>query len=67
MTRPIRDLDVPLSTLREQMADLIARQSKAVSEDVAVGRLRWLLAHPEPASDPDATPAFPTPTAKEAS
>jgi hypothetical protein len=26
VTRPIRDLDVPLPTLRERIADLVARQ-----------------------------------------
>ncbi|MFJ6566546.1 hypothetical protein ACIQNU_03945 [Streptomyces sp. NPDC091292] len=40
MTRPISDLDVPLSTLREQMTALVARQQ----QDVSVDRLRRLLA-----------------------
>lgn len=74
MTRPISDLDVPLPTLRERMAALIARQK----QDAAVERLRLLLAEQptHPASDgeraeqrhllydadPDSTtPAFPYP------
>ncbi len=70
--------DVPLSTLRERMAALVARQK----QDAAVERLRLVLAeqphqHATPGeaaelrhllyeADPDATvPAFPYPTAKE--
>lgn len=41
-TRPIRALDVPLTTLREQIADLVERQSV----DRAVTKLRALLAEP---------------------
>ncbi len=75
MTRPIRDLDVPLPTLRDRMTALIERQR----QDAATERLRLLLAeqpqHPatpgEQAeqrhllydADPDSTtPAFPYPT-----
>ncbi len=42
MTRPISDLDVPLSTLRDQIAVLVERQSV----DRAVTELRALLAAP---------------------
>lgn len=80
MTRPIRDLDVPLSTLRERMTALVERQK----QDAAAERLRLILAEQphQPATpgetaeqrhllydaDPDATePAFPYPTSQEAS
>lgn len=82
MARPIRDLDVPLSQLQQDMRRLVARQRAAASAE----RLQLLLAHPETAmvaasageqaeqrhwlydADPDATtPAFPYPTAQEAS
>lgn len=43
MTRPIADLDVPESTLRERMAALVARQKV----DAAAERLRLLLADPQ--------------------
>ncbi|MFF6966208.1 hypothetical protein [Streptomyces anthocyanicus] len=81
MTRPIRDLDVPLSQLQQDMRRLVAQQRAAASAE----RLQLLLAHPEaaavPASageqaeqrhwlydaDDDATtPAFPYPTTQEA-
>lgn len=42
MTRPIADVDVPLPTPREQIADLVERQSV----DRAVTRLRALFAEP---------------------
>ncbi|MGW5173208.1 hypothetical protein ACWERY_02420 [Streptomyces sp. NPDC004082] len=74
--RPIADLDVPLPTLRDRMAQLVARKKV----DAAAERLRLILAeHPAgtPApdglcaeyrhllydADPDAAiPAFPYPT-----
>jgi hypothetical protein len=76
--RPIAALDVPVTTLRERMAALVARQK----QDAAVERLRLLLAEQphRPASpgeaaelrhllydaDADATtPAFLYPTAEE--
>lgn len=31
MTRPIRDLDVPLSRVQEQLRDLVTRQRAAVA------------------------------------
>lgn len=43
MTRPIADLDVPESTLRERMAALVARQRV----DASAERLRLLLADPQ--------------------
>ncbi|MEU0847663.1 hypothetical protein ABZ387_06810 [Streptomyces flaveolus] len=48
MTRPIRDLDVPLSRLQQDMRRLVARQRAAASAE----RLRLLLAHPETAAAP---------------
>ena len=80
-TRPIRDLDVPLTRLQADLRRLLARQRM----EVAAERLRWLIGHPEaatPASDgeqaecrhlfydadPDASiPAFPYPAPKESS
>ena len=78
--RPIRDLDVPLPTLRDRMAALVERQR----QDAAAERLRLLLAEQpsRPATpgeaaeqrhllydaDSDSTiPAFTYPTAQEAS
>ena len=46
MTRPIADLDVPLPTLHEQIAALVARQNPGRAERSAV-RLRSLLAPSE--------------------
>lgn len=46
MTRPIRDLDVPLPTLRERIAALVARQNPNRAERSAE-RLRSLLAPSE--------------------
>jgi len=43
MTRPIADLDVPLPTLREQIATLVERQNPDRAERSAE-RLRALLA-----------------------
>ena len=42
MTVDMSRLDVPLPTLREQIADLVARQNEAT--DRAADRLRTLLA-----------------------
>ncbi|MFF2383669.1 hypothetical protein [Streptomyces sp. NPDC058108] len=82
MTRPIADLDVPLPLLRAQVVDLVARQRDARRVEESTAKLRWLLAHPTPATpgelaemrhllydaDPDATvPAFPYPTPQETS
>ncbi|MFF7329740.1 hypothetical protein [Streptomyces sp. NPDC008150] len=47
MTRPIADLDVPLTTLQKQIADLVARQQAAVKTqhaEASAARLRNLLA-----------------------
>ncbi len=46
MTRPIADLDVPLPTLREQIAALVTRQNPDRAERSAA-RLRSLLAPSE--------------------
>ncbi|GGV36581.1 hypothetical protein GCM10010293_39920 [Streptomyces griseoflavus] len=43
MTRRIADLDVPLSTLQEQVADLVARQREEQA-DRSAKRLREFLA-----------------------
>ncbi|MGW4825051.1 hypothetical protein ACWEP4_40615 [Streptomyces sp. NPDC004227] len=43
MTRPIADVDVPLPTLRKQIAALVARQN-AQRADRSAERLRNLLA-----------------------
>lgn len=37
MTRPIRDLDVPLTVLEEQLREVAARQEKAVAELPPIG------------------------------
>jgi hypothetical protein len=77
MTRPIRDVDVPLTQLQSDLRRLLAEQRLQAS----VERLGWLIAHPESAATPatagetaeyrhllydadeDATtPAFPYPT-----
>lgn len=59
MTRPISDLDVPLSTLRQQVAAIVARQRNAQiltdaadhtaspSERIAFRLDAWLVRHPE--------------------
>lgn len=52
MTRPISDLDVPLPTLREQIAALVARQRA----DRSAERLRQFLA-PTPQPNPSAEEA----------
>jgi len=80
MTRPISDLDVQLPTLRDRMAALVAKQRKAA--EVARLRQELEAKPHQPATagdlaeyrhllydaDPDATvPAFPYPTAQEAS
>jgi hypothetical protein len=49
MTRPIRDLDMPLPTLRQEIADLVARQREQQAEESA-RRLRAFLA-PTPNTD----------------
>jgi len=43
VTRPISDLDVPLPTILDQIADLVARQREQRAEQSAE-RLRNLLA-----------------------
>jgi hypothetical protein len=45
MTRPIRDLDMPLPALEQQIRDLVARQRKAVAE-MPPGRHLAHLTHP---------------------
>jgi hypothetical protein len=80
VTRPISDLDVPPPLLPKQVVDLVARQRDAARVEASTAKLRWLLAHPTPATagdlaeyrhllydaDPDAsTPAFPYPTPQE--
>ncbi|MFG3585042.1 hypothetical protein [Streptomyces sp. NPDC047990] len=82
MTRPIADLDVPPPLHRAQVVDLVARQRDARRVEESVAKLRWLLAHPTPATagelaeyrhllydaDPDASvPAFPYPNPQETS
>ncbi|MFH8531601.1 hypothetical protein ACH4GE_24660 [Streptomyces tendae] len=81
MARPIRELNVPLTQLQQDMRRLVARQRATTSAE----RLQLLPTHPETAmvaasageqaeqrhwlydADPDATtPAFPYPTAQEA-
>lgn len=54
MTRPIRDLDVPLPTLRQQMADLVARQREARANHAAA-RLRDFLAPTNPTTAEEAS------------
>ncbi|MFF0166728.1 hypothetical protein [Streptomyces prasinus] len=46
MTRPISDLDVPLPTLRQQVADLVARQNEQREQraEQSAERLRNFLA-----------------------
>jgi len=44
--RPIRDLDVPLATVQQ----LVARQRAAARVEESAAKLRWLLAHPTPAT-----------------
>lgn len=47
MARPISDLDVPLPTLREQIAALVARQREAQA-DRSAERLQAFLAPTQP-------------------
>ena len=51
MTRPIADLDVPLTVLRQQLRDLVARQRKQTAglADRSGARLTAVLA-PTPAT-----------------
>lgn len=46
--KPIAALDVPLPTLRQQVADLVERQRV----DASVDKLRWLLAEQAHQVDP---------------
>ncbi|MFF9118355.1 hypothetical protein ACF09Y_22595 [Streptomyces massasporeus] len=48
VTRPIGDLDVPLTALQRQIADLVARQREQQAE-ASAERLRQILA---PTTDP---------------
>jgi hypothetical protein len=80
MTRPISDLDVPVPTLRDRMAALVERQKREAAAERLRLILAEQPHQPAPAgelaeyrhllydADPDATvPAFPYPTAQEAS
>lgn len=52
MTRPIRDLGAPATTLRQQIADLVARQDEQRAEESA-DRLRAFFAGAQPNTTPE--------------
>ena len=57
MTRPIADLDVPLTVLRQQLRDLVARQRKQTAglADRSADRLTAVLA-PTPTTPKEGQP-----------